>query len=354
MSDDDLDLMLADLRSDVPEMTDEAFAAGRDRLPGGSGGAVVTRLPAEFSDAPGHARPLRSPPRRLAQLVGAAAGVVAIAAAAVLTQSAPPEPTPVGSREQLAEWARTLADDDPLVGPGQYRYVRIEHSYTWHINSIPNLQTRTEMDSEVWVPADWRDDWLKLREEPTVTWLKGSPAEAEAAGLHAPWEGLSTFEPLRWSGPCGDVDSEMVHRDYPWEPCGGDGWMQEASPEFFSSLSGDPGKLYATLRERAEGAGLTPDLETLVQATENLLKYNSPPEFRATLYEALSMIPSLMVREDANGITISVSAQGRTESVVLDRDTGDYIGLRESDDMSLSERTLTYATVDEPEARPAR
>ncbi|SDJ37753.1 hypothetical protein SAMN05192558_10974 [Actinokineospora alba] len=168
MSDDDL---LRGFRSDVPEMTDASFAAGRARLTAAIGPGkpvlstvshdqpVVIPLPTEH----------RSPPtRRAAPWLVAAAAVAVVGVGAVMVMRAPdgvvgvggqptttstsvaPGSSPVNPAGDLA-----AAASDVEVPAGKYRYVKM---VTTQAKSATGAGG--SMVDEHWAPGTPGQDWL--------------------------------------------------------------------------------------------------------------------------------------------------------------------------------------------------
>jgi hypothetical protein len=364
MTDHDLDTLLAELSTDVPAMTDEAFDAGRSRLRGvvDSGSLAVVTTLAPVAAEPPRRGLLRGPPRRMTQLVAAAAAVVAVGAGVVLVRdSGPITPAAVSTPEQLAEWAAGLADDPAPVGPGQFRYVDTRYRDAADIQGDARFRVETALRSETWIPYRHQDDW-KVRQTPGgVRYLKGTEAEVVAAGYPPPLPA----DPSEDVAPCGRFTAYLIGTG----PLTSEGSAQESAenpcdedvtltPEEYEHYTGDPRRLYDLIHERAvnRGAGLRPEL--VVQAAQ-LLDGRQPNGFEATVYQAMSKVPDLVVLDDArtedgrSGIGLRVAENGTTELWILDRDTGDIIEQRETDAHFDTTRTFTYGVTDELGARPA-
>ena len=103
---DPIDELVADLRTDVPAMSDKAFAAGRARLRAVVEPApVMTELEPDAAVVPlQRKRLLRSPPRRL---IASAAAAVVLAAGVLFVQAARPDsPVPAASAAATAQLRR--------------------------------------------------------------------------------------------------------------------------------------------------------------------------------------------------------------------------------------------------------
>jgi hypothetical protein len=357
MTDHDLDLLLADLNDEVPPMTDDAFASGRARLFAVAEPAVplVSWSPTQEEHTGQHVR--RGPPRRLAVLATAAAAVVAVTAGVLLVgDSRTVTAAAVASPEQLVTWAQGLADNPPVVGPNQYRYVRSEHTYERDADDV-RFRVISSLTSEMWIPYDYKDEWRFAHGPVENDLIKGTEEEAAAAGVRL--DGI--FVGPGGTARCGDFEfygnhTQVVPRP---DPCDGDGWTGAGSPQWFHDWS-DPQKLWDELHRQAvdRGPGLGPEI--FVQARDNLLNANWTNEFKSALYQALSRTPGLVVLDDAkttdgrSGIGLRVSENGTTEQWVLDRETGDYLELRETTgEFSDSITTYTYGVTDDMNTTPA-
>jgi hypothetical protein len=260
--------------------------------------------------------------------------------------------TSVSSPAELAAWAAELADDPPAYGPGQFRYVVENTQVSANLDHDPAFRTKTTARSELWAPYDYRDDWLSRSGPQAVLFVKGTAAAAIAAG-HAPPRG-SAGDTLVL--PCGSTTDNTALEPL---PCQGDGWRGVGSPGFFESLPDDPGDLYELLRERAGDGGYGP-LPTFMTEAERLLQPATPNEVKATLYQAVSRLPGLVVTADArttdgrSGIGVRVTQNGATEQWVLDRETGDHLELHEDAGGQEYTRTFTWDVVDELGAVPTR
>lgn len=376
MTDHDLDELLADLHTDVPPMTAAAFEAGLARLEGvvDSGRVLVETTPVPVVTPLPSRRGRRSPPRLVTQLVAAAAAVVAVSTGVLLVQdSGPVTPASVTTPEQLAAWAAGLADDPPAFGPGQFRYQHTQYRSAMDVNGDPRFRTESTTDIKTWIPYDYRDNWRVEYGPSDSRFTKGTREEAENAGVLAPGDptpgGLEHLRTDTADAACGQFGTVTEVRPVEGREgefttklqdlCVGDGWDWVGSPEFYRGLTGDPQQLYDILHEKAvdRGAGIRPEL--FVQA-DPLLAANAPKDFKATLYQAMSRIPGLVVLDNATtsdgrtGIGLRVTQNGTTELWVLDRVTGDHLEVRETAAWSDSVRTFTYGVADELGGDPVR
>ncbi|GLZ40395.1 hypothetical protein [Actinokineospora sp. NBRC 105648] len=197
----DLDDLLADFRADTPEMTEHAFTRGRDRLaariePAGAPEPITER---EAVVIPLGTRADRSPPRRAAPWLVAAAAVAVLAAGVFITQDQQPTttpgaqrvstartadpatstvPTPVSTYElppQPAQPVNPAADlittpgTDLVVPAGQFRYVRLAGTQDGLDGGPGGTATR-----EYWVPTDLAQGQWLLEVNSTGT-IQGAP-----------------------------------------------------------------------------------------------------------------------------------------------------------------------------------
>jgi hypothetical protein len=346
---DPIDTLLAELRADVPEMSEQAFAAGRARVQEIVAPVAVVATPEQdMSVTPMRKRPLlRSPPR----LIASAAAVVALVAGVLVVQTVrSDDAVPVASAAvvvQLNSAADKVAAKDQPLRPGQYRYLT---SRTWGLSTshlVGDDGTLTDMGlsylredvRELWVPADPKEECL-LRQGPTgkYKWVVGDDEKARESGVDLPRPETSDLRV-----PCGDFD--------------GGGW-QQPSTEFLASLPRDPGQLYDRLRRDSTGHGGNLNQEMLTYATDALSTGLVPADLRAALYRALAKVPGLEITEKVanldgrTGTAYGISADGVRRDVIIDPATGDFIGGREIDQDGVSGApagTVTsYSSVSNP------
>ncbi|MFD0207321.1 MULTISPECIES: CU044_5270 family protein [Saccharothrix] len=311
-TDDELDSALnvlrADVRPDAPVLA-EARAA------------LIATI--EQAGPARGKRPRRST-RRL--LIGAAA-VAVLVAGTLLAQtvsfggSAPATAEAVQALDSAA--ARAIGAVDEPVGPGRYRYVA---THAWWMGSTTSRDGRefawlAEHLKETWEPADPRDEWM-LRQDITgnVQWVVGTAEEADAArvGTDSRWpEG-------EWRAPCGDFFGESGCQDA--------GSWQQPNARWQASLPTDPGALYERLRADAPDRG---DAAMLTYAADALRSGLIGKDLRAALYQALTRLPGLEVTErQANlagrvGIALGVDDGDRRHDIIIDPETGQFIGERQ-------------------------
>ena len=328
---DPIDELVAGLRTDVPEMSDRAFAAGRAHLQ-----SLIEPVPVPVApepDAPAvppqRRRPLRSPPRRVLRLIASAAAVVALAAGVLVAQTTRfDDNAPVAAAAaQLNSAADKIVPADEPLRPGQYRYI-VAHSWSLSTSHLVGsggelsdlgLSYLAEATSELWVPADPAEE-CTLRRGATgkYRWLVGGDEKAREQGIELP-------KPDRTESriPCGDFE--------------GGAW-QQPSDQFLASLPRDAGALHDRLRRDTEGRGSDPDLEVLVYVADVLRTGLVPADLRAALYRALAKVPGLEITEQVanldgrEGTAYGISRAGTRHDVIIDPVTGQFIGERQVDE----------------------
>jgi hypothetical protein len=316
---DPLDELIGDLRTDVPELSDEAFAARWAQLQ-----AVIEAVPVTTEPVPDAAvvplprkRLLRSPPRRL---VASAAAAVVLAAGVLFVQAARPDsPVPAASAAAtLNSAADNINPVDEPIGPGQYRYVA---SHGWHLISHASTGTdpgpfeaQYEFEEQQWVPADpGQPCTLRYRTTGERRWVNGDEERARKAGV----ELLST-ETTEETKPCTD---------------GGE-WSRNPSAEFLAALPRDPRQLYDLVRHMPMPVAMSEEEWVLNRVTSTLLSGRAPADLRAALYRALALLPGLEVTERVanldghQGTALGVTRHGVRHDLIIDPDTGQFIGER--------------------------
>jgi hypothetical protein len=330
---DPLDTMLDSLRTDVPEMSDQAFAAGRARVQAvddpitvattSEPDAVVVELPKQQA--------LRSPPRRALRLVASAAAVVALATGLVAIQSdRGQEPVVVSSAEALNAAAENTTATEPPVGPGQYRYTATRVSM---VGGTESLTWMSESLDELWVPQDMAQEWLLRRSSTpgTTEWIRGSAEEAAANGIDVDEPQSHDFR-----GPCGDYGADDEGR----APCTAEPTWYMPSPEFFDEMPRDPAALLVRLGEPVQGAIPVGDehngkpATVIDSAIVGLGTGLVPTDLRAAIYRAIALMPEVEITEGvANldgriGTAFGVTKDGRRQELIVDTTTGEFLGER--------------------------
>jgi hypothetical protein len=317
-SEDELDAALATLKSEV-DTDDEALARTRAELLTAAGAPTATSAAARSSGSRRH----------WTWWAAASATVLALVAGLVFLQSGN-EPVASAAARELNSAADKIGASDEPVGPGQYRYVA---THAWYLQTDAVSEDKQfsyfeEHLVETWVPADWRQEWLR-RESLTGKrqWVEGTEEEARQAGMRPP--------PRRTTedgAPCGGFSAALEGID----PCAPGNWEQ-VTVGFMESLPRDPKQLYDQLREVEERdhGGSDVSYRMLSHAAEMLHTGLAPADLRAALYRMLGMVPGLRITEKVanldgrEGIAFGVARGDQRLDVIIDPATGQYIGERE-------------------------
>ena len=270
-----------------------------------------------------------APKRHRGRWVAAGGTVAAIVAGVLVVQAVPFGDAPVAAAaaaEVLNEAADRIGASDPVVAPGQYLYVE---SHRWDM-LITHTEDRTfsylqENVIQTWVPHDRNDEWLQRT---YVTgqreWLEGSEADLPALGVDPDDRQLDVRR-----ARCGDFYPEGGEA-----PCEREGSWQDPTPEFVAALPSDPRELYDELLEVAEEDDEDPSLTVLDFVDDAIQRGLLPASLRANLYRALAFVPELEISDrSANldgrvGIGLGIDRGGWRQELIIDQDTGQYIGGR--------------------------
>ena len=343
-TEDELDRALDGLYAEL-EPRQRGLAGAREKLMESATGEVQPRLGTAGSGERGSRRQLR-------RWLAAAAAVVVLAAGGVVGQTVLFSSATAAARQVLTSAADIAARTaDPVLSAGQYRYVA---THAWWMRTTgserESFSFLNENLVEVWIPADPSGEWLQRRRETgNREWVKGTEAEARAAGVsieETPW-------PEQRARGGHFVENAPEHGNW-----------QFPEPEFLARLPADPGQLYDRLREDSGGGK-----QALAYAADALRTGLMPAADRANLLRALTRLPGLDVVDDAadldghQGVALGISEGGERQEIILDPGTGEVIGEREvSDSMFagiprgtvVSYSSVTTAVVDHIGAKPAR
>ena len=299
----------------------ERWRDGAEPLSGAALDAVLHRVLDEGTAevTPGVAVLTPRPRRRRHALVAAAAAVVA--AALVVPAAAgdlwPNEQASASAAELLNQAADELIEtSDVAVGPGQWLHLKLEQGPP-DATEPSAVAFGTMQRTERWVPYDQSGDWYMLRHD------HGAPTPAIVA------------------------ERGQFYAQAP--PVGS--WMNP-TPEFYASVPRETAALRARLPRR--------DRMAFLKIADVLQEGLMPADLRAAMYRVLATIDGVTLLDDevANlagqeGVAFSyreVGAEAYYEQVIIDPDTGRYIGERTvwEDDGAVSWiGAMSYEVVDE-------
>lgn len=234
-----------------------------------------------------------------------------------------------GGSAQAAEALRDAADrtitvSDPIIGRGQYLKITTEAAYLAYESDEAGVYTAYLSPSvtELFVPADREREWVqRVTAEPATEFF----GAASRAAAERDWAATVENGVVRVTR---DSNGDFVHAT----ELGGD--IQDVTmPE-------DPKDALAFLHERPYGDGT--DSGALVYAAQLLREGTMTAPERSTLYRALAMLPRIRITDGnatldgRRGIAFSLESDTTTPEIIVDPDTGLFIG----------ERTLTRTAQD--------
>lgn len=228
-------------------------------------------------------------------------GVQSAAAAAVLERAAD----------------ATLAQDDLVVGPGQYLRVRLVQQ-SWISrgdggNIVNGADGRPAVSEEretrtLWIPHDVSQRWVVRSGTRVVRNNTSDPT------LQVPSLPSSTYSYPSWA------DQKQGR------------YVETYDPAWYATLPRDPAELMKALRGQsgAEGSGTNYDFTEIY--SEVLRSGIAPADIRSALFKGLAKTPGMRVQ---NGVTtldgrrgIAIGYGASTFQMVFDARTGRYIGER--------------------------
>jgi hypothetical protein len=282
--------------------------------------------------------------RRWPQWAAAAAVVALLVTGALLIQSGPTPTTQQASAAVLTlRKAATAAigEQDPVVKPGQYLYIR---ENAWWENDIyggPNTKNTfaylADNVIQTWVPADQTGTWLQRRSIiGQRKWVIGTEAEARAGGIP-----IDDGRPSQLTGPCGNFYPNPGQTP----SCANvQGDWQNPTPAWLATLPTDPHAMLDRLKKDSPafkpGNGLG-DAELFVYVSDALRSGLVPAKVRAVLYQTLALLPELRVTQQVanldgrTGVAMSVDSPAKIagkdssrHEIIIDPATGQFIGER--------------------------
>lgn len=219
----------------------------------------------------------------------------------------------------------TIDTSDPVVADGQYLLVETTAVNLATIGAEDGSYASYLFKSqdELYVPANWDDDWIWNRHPIETYQTFGADSEAAAESRPDP---DNTTELLR--APAGAFYGGPPTMTY------GD----------LAALPRDPVQLLNYIYRVTLGAGPSPDGEALVYIADRLRTGVVPADLRAAFYEAAARIPGVTITEGRATLDGRTGvAFGRDEGgdfrqeIIIDPETGLFIG----------ERTVTLTGFDE-------
>jgi hypothetical protein len=302
--------------SALPEMSDEAFDAGRAKLL-----ARMGRAPEAVTEAA--VVPVQRRRRRHVAWLAAAAVVVGVMVVALVGPSVVPSDGPepkIGSAAAAQALSQAASKTgDVVLQPGQFLYVRnnaMSGGYEDGANDTVKYLYQQDETYETWIPADQGQTWEHQRTTSGhKTFLKGSAAD------------LPT-----------DIPDPMVLGD--WKARGGNFFADDhpqvnfrhPTPAYLAALPRDPKQLYVKLRAEAGG---NEDFLLLDVIGEGLDSGLIPADLRKAVFEALAYLPKLqVVAQEADldgrqGQAFGLLDGAQLHELIIDTKTGQYLGTRQ-------------------------
>ena len=215
----------------------------------------------------------------------------------------------------------TLAQHDPVVGPGQYlRVTLVEQSWSESSDSRGNVLIGNDRQPAVqqerwtrtvWIPHDLDGHWT-VRESSRV--LHNATTDPR---YRLPADPTRTYDTASWAVP------------------GSSRYVPTYNPHWYDSLSRDPQTLILQLDHGFTGEGHGLAYRFSEEYSEILRSGLAPASVRAALFEGLAETPGMEVLGDVTTLDgrhgIAIGAKGAHFAMVFDKQTGLYIGERATD-----------------------
>ncbi len=285
-------------------------------------------------------------PRRTTRVaLTGAAGAAAAGAVVVAGVGLWPGSTPPASAADLLHQAAGAAGEDVEPGPGQYLAVETHEVAMEYVDGgkgrgadvVGGILHRTvNVD---YVPHDRADRWVarSWSEPPSAVF---APHARIPAGFGAPT--VATYAKKDYA-EADHADDPRVDRALAGAfgngELGGDGPQPDRSRSTIATLSRDPHTLLQHLRDlamAAPGASVAGRDEDVLGQIAGLLRTGEVPgDLRSAMYDALALVPGIVITEHQTtldgrtGTAIGVRSRGDLDSVVIDPETGDYLGERQ-------------------------
>ena len=218
------------------------------------------------------------------------------------------------------------ASHDLTIPAGTYLRTTTHVTVTgfWNARFHKYFRVLAQHVVRTWEPADPTDTWVRVESpQRTVRWVVGSPTEGAKLGVGRTTPGE------RRTAPCGDfyaVDDGQV-------PCHDSraGW-QNPTLAWLATLPRDPDRLYGVI---ADAAPRTDPAEIFTYLVDTLQSGLVPADLRAAFYKVMRALPGLTVTENdatidgRHGTALGIAGTDVRQDVIIDPDTGQYIGERE-------------------------
>jgi hypothetical protein len=220
-----------------------------------------------------------------------------------------------------------VVTDRPLA-PHQYRYVE---THAWWLGTFGQHHHLSEHRLRQWVPARPELEWVLERElTGAQTWLSGSAEAARADGFDL--RDVASVGRFRARYGAFHTDTDEIHGG----TCAGThaprrGSWQAPTVEFLERLPRDPTALLARLREDNPGSWFGPFAAAVTALRTGLV----PADLRRALYQALTTLPGVSLRDavnlDGRACMAIVHDVGRTRTeLMIDTVDGQFAGERDT------------------------
>lgn len=264
--------------------------------------------------------PSRSPRRPLIPVLVAAPLTAILVVGFVLSGAGTPSASAADALRLAA--GKTITVSDPVVGPGQYLRITTYAAYlAYEVDERGRYSAYLSPSStEVFVPANPGSEWVQRTTAEPATAFFGSDSHAAYERDRAATLADGPVQVTR------SMDGDFVHA----AELGG------AVPE--RTLPRQPEAALEFLRDTPDPS----DIGALAYAAQLLRGGTMSAADRAVLYRALALLPGIRISDgEANlngrtGIAFSLQSDVETPEIIVDPDTGEFIG----------ERTLTRVTQD--------
>lgn len=249
---------------------------------------------------------------------------------------------PAAASVLLSAAASALEVSDPVVGPGQYLFVRTDGVFAvvgtleedaerirengGDTQSSDDVSALERTHDELYVPADRNDDWVSIQCTRTPFQAFGPRSEAFAEQQAAINNEYDPDTIRRFPG--GTTSSGVTIGGYH------DGLH---SSDDYDALPREPHRLLDRIYELNGNSGPSRDGQALQWIIDALRGGTAPADFRAALYKAVADIPGVEITENQatlNGTTGIAIGRVETTSntrydLIVDPETGRFIGERE-------------------------